>query len=341
MASQTSLTVAVVQAIAYITRPLIVCFPVSTILKLQIALEANMTKHFASSWVPSEPLRGSGRRCLSFSPSTLPPRPIYNSIVAAGVQWPEWSAALGNVEFDLFVDPGRVSIRVGGSQLVTVWSEELEKAAQLKADLLAQEARLQVQLRAQEAVRAEKSKTLAQEIMQADEDSEQELFAALADEIRAPTWSTPIVTSFPPIAAPKPVAISPVSEESSRPSSRSSNLSSSGLSIFSEASEGASSVTSASTVPCVAEVPVAVVAPKLSRRERARMNRILIDKSKTQVQNYDGGKTKVLTGGVMFCTKPKAAPTQTKAAPTAAPKAQKAKATKGASASANWRTVRA
>ncbi|TFY55749.1 hypothetical protein EVG20_g9202, partial [Dentipellis fragilis] len=120
MASQTSFTVTIVQAIAYITRPLIVCFPVSTILKLQIALEANLTKHFSPSWVPSEPLRGSGRRCLSFSPNTLPPRPVYNSIRAAGVQWPEWSAALGNVEFDLFVDPGRVSVRIGGGKLVTV-----------------------------------------------------------------------------------------------------------------------------------------------------------------------------------------------------------------------------
>ncbi|TFY63551.1 hypothetical protein EVG20_g6272 [Dentipellis fragilis] len=123
--------------------------------------------------------------------------------------------------------------------------------------------------------------------------------------------------------------------------SRSSNLSSSGLSIFSEASAGASSVTSASTAPCVAEVPVPAVAPKLSRRERARMNRILIDKSKTQVQNYDGGKTKVLTGGVMFCAKPKAAPAQAKVTPAAIPKVQKAKATKSDSASANWRAVRA
>jgi protein Tob/BTG len=39
---------------------------------------------------------------------------------------------------------------------------------------------------------------------------------------------------------------------------------------------------------------------KRSRRERARQARIFVDSSKNQVTPYEGGKTTVLTGGVML-----------------------------------------
>ena len=39
---------------------------------------------------------------------------------------------------------------------------------------------------------------------------------------------------------------------------------------------------------------------KLSRRERARQAKVFVDTSKTEVTPYDGGKTTVLTGGVML-----------------------------------------
>src|SRR5258706_8800979 len=102
--SFTSVSVTVAHAIAYITRPLILCYPAATILKLQVALESSLIAHYTPSWVPSEPLRGSGRRCLTFSPHALPPRPIHAACVAAKIQWSEWISALGGFEFDLFVD---------------------------------------------------------------------------------------------------------------------------------------------------------------------------------------------------------------------------------------------
>jgi protein Tob/BTG len=37
-----------------------------------------------------------------------------------------------------------------------------------------------------------------------------------------------------------------------------------------------------------------------SRRSRARVPEVFIDASKKEVTNYDGGKTTVLTGGVML-----------------------------------------
>ena len=43
-----------------------------------------------------------------------------------------------------------------------------------------------------------------------------------------------------------------------------------------------------------------VTAAKQSRRERARQARVFVDATKKEVTPYDGGKTTVLTGGVML-----------------------------------------
>lgn len=136
-----SLSVALAQAITYITRPLIANYSAVAIIKLQLALEANLTAQFASSWVPSEPLRGSGRRCLTLSPFGVPPRAIFTACKSAGVEWSQWIALLGNFEFDLFIDPGCVSVRFGNwdsgkvGKFFTIWSEDAGKDEQKKAVL--------------------------------------------------------------------------------------------------------------------------------------------------------------------------------------------------------------
>ena len=125
-----SLPVTLAQAIAYLTRPLIVRYSATAIIKLQLALEANLTSHLTPSWVPSEPLRGSGRRCLTLSPDAIPPRPIYAACKCAKVEWADWISLLGGIEFDLFIDPGCISVRFGNwdtgkvSKFFTVWSED-------------------------------------------------------------------------------------------------------------------------------------------------------------------------------------------------------------------------
>lgn len=144
----TSLSVTLGHAISYLTRPLIVQYSATTIIKLQLILEANLTAHYQPLWVAKEPLRGnsyfhlsdesfahnvplgSGRRCLTLSPECLPPRVIYSACVASGVQWFDWIALLGGREFDFFVDPGCVSVRYGmkGSpdcKLITIWADEV------------------------------------------------------------------------------------------------------------------------------------------------------------------------------------------------------------------------
>jgi hypothetical protein len=203
-----SLSVTLAHAIAFLTRPLIPSYPAATIIKLQLILEANLTALFATTWTPEEPLRGSGRRCLTLSPTCLPPRAIHSACLAAGVQWFDWITALGSCEFDFFVDPGCISVRFGnGSKLVTIWSEELEALSPI----------LPSNVNSQ-------SKTIAQQLLESESADDDEIFAMIADEISAPTWATPVIDRFPPPARSES-PLSAVSSDS-RSSSRSSNSSS-------------------------------------------------------------------------------------------------------------------
>ena len=335
-----SLSVALAQTITYLTRPLIARYSAVTIIKLQLALEASLTAQFAPSWNPAEPLRGSGRRCLSLSPYGLPPRTIFNACKSAGVEWSEWISLLGSIEFDLFVDPGCVSIRFGNwdtgkvGKFFTIWAEDTVNKAEQKQAAAQKEARLDAELKAQAAARAvpcKPTKTYAQQLLEADQD-EDELFALIADEVREPTWLTPILCEFPSVPE-RSITSSPMSTISTSSShSRSSSSSSSSGFTFSSV-ESASSYSSSSTVSqasCAVSPADERPKVKLSRRERARQARVFIDASKTAVTNYDGGKTTVLTGGVMLGGAPKP-----KAAPTPAPKKMIP------SSSSNWRSLRA
>ena len=161
---------------------------------------------------------------------------------------------------------------------------------------------------------------------EADQD-EDELFALIADEVREPTWLTPILCEFPPVPSPeRSITSSPMSTISTLSShSRSSSSSSSSGFTFSSVESGDSYSSSSSTISqssCAAS-PAKV---KLSRRERARQARIFVDSTKTAVTNYDGGKTTVLTGGVMLGSGPKPAASTHK---------------KANSSSSSWRSLRA
>lgn len=327
--SLSSISVTVSHAIAYITRPLVAFIPAPTILKLQLALEANLTAHYANSWVPSEPSRGSGRRCLSFSPRSVPPRPIYAACTAAKVQWSEWMTALGNIEFDLIVDPGLVSVRFiqpgSTSKLITVWSDDDVVQPRAKyASTLANSSQPQLQTRPMPKLMVP---TLAQQLQREDEEDEEELFAALAHELRAPTWTTPVKNQFAPTIPQKSLSVSPASTGSHH--SRSSSLSSDSFSWLSFDSADDSDASSVTTISSAG-----TEASKVSRRERAEESCVFIDSSKKEVTNYDGGKTTVLTGGVML-----GRPAVSK--PVASQSACAASMPRGmATSSGNWRSTR-
>ncbi|KAF9499930.1 hypothetical protein BDN71DRAFT_1362845, partial [Pleurotus eryngii] len=313
-ATSSSLTIAVAHAVSFLTRPLILAYPATSIIRLQLVLEANLIAAFAPSWVPAQPLRGSGRRCLSLAPTCLPPRPVYNACVAAAVQWFDWIALLGAAEFDLFVDPGCVSIRVAGqspSQLITIWSDELPSPTAFAP------------FSPVPAPTVVDKKTLAQQLLEQDTEEDDNIFTMIADEVAAPTWMTPILDQFPVPSASSMLerSASPLSTFSSssdseaesldgslfhsRCSSRSSNSSLStaatSVSAFSSKNSSPVSTSPSSSLPATASKLNADAPPfKQSRRERARQARVYVDTTKKEVTPYDGGKTTVLTGGVML-----------------------------------------
>lgn len=282
-----NITLTVDHAVAFLTRPLASAYAANVVVKLQSILEANLEAFYAPTWDVTDPLRDSNKRCLTLSPSCLPPRVIYSACIAAAVQWFDWIALLGGREFDFLVDPGCVSVRFGQNgpnefHVVTVWAEESSSPTYAFHHSTVP------------------MKTAAQQLLEADQEEEQQLFAMIDDEIRAPTWLTPIIDQFPTPRSPS--RLSTISSHS-RCSSRSSN-SSSGLS-FASASYASSSSASSN--------PASSHEHKQSRRERARNSRVFVDKSRTEVTPYDGGKTTVLTGGVML-----GAPPRPKAAKSAA-----------------------
>jgi BTG family len=354
MSSSTDLTFALYHAIAYLTRSLIGRYSATTIDLLHFTLERNLAKQYENNWFPTDPQRGSGRRCLSLFPNGTPPRPIYYACKSARVNWEDWMMCLGGVEMDLFVDPGCVSVRFGKwgisgvGKVYIVWSAITDmKDAQQSAP---------------------QKQTVAQSLV--DDDDEDELFNMIADEIRAPTWMTPILNQFPTVPRPTVVVASPSQEartedpesatststthssllsvvtRHSRSSSRSSDTSSSGFSFSSSDSVGtaATSVSSSSSkqrpiiarqtmnshaagsalLPAAALImqapvsfededefdgantPLMTPSGKNLRRERTR--HVHVDATKTDVTPYDGGKTTVLTGGVMLGMRATAAP---------------------------------
>jgi protein Tob/BTG len=303
--TSSSLFTTVAHAVSFLTRPLIKSYAPAVIVKLQLVLEANLTALYAQSWTVNDPLRGSGRRCLTLSPDCLPPRVVYAACIAAGVQWFDWIALLGGREFDFFVDPGCVSMRIDrkgpNNSLITVWADEVPSPTVTKKTPVFCESQIQASIGRQAQARAkayaDERKTLAQQLLENDSESDAQIFSMIDAEICAPTWVTPVLAEFP-----KTRSLSPLSTISShsRSSSRSSN-SSSGVSFSSVESSRSSASRSASGDENVH--------PRQSRRERARQARVYIDTSKIDVTPYDGGKTTVLTGGVMLGGGPqKAAP---------------------------------
>ena len=201
----------------------------------------------------------------------LPPRPIWSACTAANVQWFDWISLLGNKEFDLFVDPGCIAVRCQ-NMVYSVWTAEPTSTA------------------ANFVPAVKPTRTFAQQLIGNDDEEDQLLFQVLADEINSGPVRAPISTHITIPAR----STSPLSEHS-RCSSRSSNSNSSGASAFSFASDTSSSRTSLSASTSSSKGDA-----KQSRRERIRQTRVFVDTSKTEVTPYDGGKTTVLTGGVML-----------------------------------------
>jgi hypothetical protein len=299
----------VAHVVRFLTAKLATTYSPDTILKLQTALDANLSSHYASSWYPNDPLRGSALRSITLSPSCLPPNPVWAACTTANVQWFDWMKTLGNTEFDLFVDPGCVALRLNG-QIYNIWSDSLSPSAAAAAHAKADDRHIHAGTPL-DAAPYRSRKTLAQQLVEEDREDDELLFHLLNDKITSvPAWSTtPIFTQFSiPVRSTSPLSST---SEHSRCSSRSSNASSSGFSHYSGDTTSSRTSATSGSPPSSSSSSSSAGAngqqqhSKQSRRERARQARIFIDTSKKEVTPYDGGKTTVLTGGVMLGGAPK------------------------------------
>lgn len=274
-----SFSTAINHAIAFLTLPLIQAtpapYPTRTVQALQNALFTTLSASLAS-----------GRKFFTLNPRTVPPKPVYTACLAAGVQWARWISLLTDREVDLIIDAGKVEIRVD-EQAVTVWEDTTRNLWNTQPS----------------RVEAPKGKTLAQLVIEADEDEEEEIFAMLAARMNVPIVSpTPTRDTFviDPIPTQEPI---------SRSSSRSSCTTSSDSSDYSTSPSSCSSspsiisknlASSSSSSESELDAPKPRKRSVISRRERARLARVFIDTSRVQPTDYDSGRTGVLTGGVML-----------------------------------------
>jgi len=311
-----SLENAVMHAISFLTGPLINKHDARTIDALHAALMHNLSAFYAATWSEANPSHGSQQRVLSLSPAQLPPAPIWRSAREVGLLWTPWIASLGNFAFDLCVDPGCVAFRIGAWESTHIIWQETPSAFSMKR------------------------KTLAQSII---DDEENAIFDLIQHEVSSSsdpsyssatvssnssaTWMAPLLDQFPTVPAAtisqafnsssSSLRGSPsvIASSISRSSSRASMISSSGFSFSSsETSDSCgsmSSFSSRSSLDLPSSKPTTATASQRSRRSRPRLPNVFIDGSKKEVTNYDGGKTTVLTGGVMLGN-PSSKPTNTR-----------------------------
>lgn len=125
-----TLTIALSHAISFLTKPLAASISAKTVEHLRQQLEVKLREEFAPTWFPDQPQRGSNTRCMTLSPARLPPRVLLAACFAARLPWSQWMQALGNAEFDLFIDPGSVSVlRRGEKTHRIVWSSSTHSGA--------------------------------------------------------------------------------------------------------------------------------------------------------------------------------------------------------------------
>lgn len=308
--SSTSLTIALSHAVAYLTRNLPLAYPLTSVTSLRLALLSSLATHYSASWDERNPTSGSGRRCLTLTPTSTPPRPIYTAAKASGVEWKTWASLLGGVEMNLFVDPGSVRVRSKACQDILVWSAAAEAALKAPSPVTTTTTGEDMKTEARAALRqAMHSGTRSR------------MLRSLAVET---SNLTPPSTTFTRGHSRSSSLSSAVSETSERSAVSDASSLFSAVSAVSAATSIASAFSpkevskpapapSMFVTPPTPAVPAMKKAPlaspverktpegpyKMSRREKARQRRTgIVCAPPAEVTPYDGGKTTVLGGGI-------------------------------------------
>ncbi|KAL1660093.1 hypothetical protein GGF50DRAFT_91523 [Schizophyllum commune] len=310
------LPTALTHALTFLTTPLLMVYPATTVLKLQLILQGNILSHYMPAFSLTKPSKTTA--CpydirLLLAPNQLPPTPILAACIAMGIDWPTWATLLGGEALEIIITEDCFAFRAAG-KLTIVWQASVGIA---KRHTVA----------ARKAVGATTAKP---------------------NDIQMPTVTA--ISSAADVDAME-MDVDTMAVSISRPSSRSSTTSSH-ASLSSFASSGNESATSAGSerAPCMSDEDMPYSPPKVAARHRSSSvaamdvedqpyrpapRRVVVDKTRQpQAYKYQGGETTVLTGGVMLGRPSKALP---KLAPSPSPSPRPAAATVRSAAS----TVRA
>ncbi|KAI5891353.1 uncharacterized protein SCHCODRAFT_02628872 [Schizophyllum commune H4-8] len=281
------LPTALTHALTFLTTPLLMVYPATTVLKLQLILQGNILSHYMPAFSLTKPSKTTA--CpydirLLLAPNQLPPTPILAACIAMGIDWPTWATLLGGEALEIIITEDCFAFRAAG-KLTIVW---------------------------QASVGIAKRHTVAA----------RQAVAAKPNDIRMPTVTA--ISSAADVDAME-MDVDTMAVSISRPSSRSSTTSSH-ASLSSFASSGNESATSAGSehAPCMSDEDMPYSPPKAAPRARspsvAAMDvedqpyrpgprRVVVDKTRQpQAYKYQGGETTVLTGGVMLGRPSKALP---------------------------------
>ena len=327
----TSVPANITQAINFLTLPLILTQTSDLVMSVQSVLRTTLPAALAP--------RG-GKGTLSFSPDSLPPRPVLAASIACNFPWDDWMTLLGHRDFDLTIEPHTVLVTyfdLSRPYTITIWSEPTpnpvtrpllaklrSNESQVPISKLSQRSQRHIAVKAtlDSAIARTKTRTLAQQLLEENHKQEaDEIFDMISKtSILSPT---PTRQDFPTIRLPSlttgtairstlssPEVVSPA--DSSRPSSRSSTYSS----CFSddESITSASSAASFNFSPSLLKKPQQaldkrspafvprLIATQVASQEKEESANVIVDTNKKDKTKYlyQGGCTTVVTGGVML-----------------------------------------
>ncbi|KAJ7513059.1 hypothetical protein B0H11DRAFT_1948549 [Mycena galericulata] len=264
---------AIPHVIAFLTRPLLTVSTPAAVASAQLILNASLAS------APSA--------TFTLTSTTTPPPAIHAASIGSGISWADWYCALGGQDILLFYGPGYLKVRIGVAQVTDVWSEEAQGSivpiSQIQSVPLLQQS-IGVRLRA----------TLLSARVRSMRRAQQE--TKTAEPIRIPSL---LLTSDSD------------SEDSASDSDSDSECGSSTSSKFTSYSND--SFTSSATSPPSTPPKSSFVAlpPSMSSTPKTtptRRSPVPVDFSKKDLTAYlyQGGVTRVMTGGVMLGPRPAA-----------------------------------
>ncbi|KAF7356546.1 hypothetical protein MVEN_00988200 [Mycena venus] len=269
---------AVPHVVAFLTRPLLPAFSPAAVSSAQLILNASLAT------VPSA--------TFTLKATSQPPAPLLAASIGANIPWTTWLTALGSDDILLFYGPGYVKVRLGDAAVTDVWSEESQGS-------VVPISRVQAQVKVGPSPLFQQNTGARLRAML--------LSARVRNMRREQAAAEPIrIPSLP---------LSPTSDsddsESDSDYSDSDSVSSTSSKFTSYSNDSLTSAGSPPTTP-LKTAPIALptvgayrppfARSKASTKPSAPRAAVPVDRSKknTTAYLYQGGVTRVMTGGVML-----------------------------------------